>query len=139
MKFVQGIKVGVYSGVVISVISLPINYYLLAIKYRDELSFALKRPYHPGCKGFLLLFILTTLVFAACGVLYVVFYDKLPFENPFWKAFVFGAAIYVISRIGDFITDYPLSPGLALENALWSAPLNLILWPYLVSKLYQER
>ena len=139
MKLFKGIKIGVSSGLIIAVISLPVNYYLLAIKYREELSTALGRSYYPSLEGFLLLFVLTVLVFTACGVLYVLFFDKFPFKSPFWNAFILGAIIFVISRFGDFITDYPLSPKLAVENAIWSVPLTLILWPFIISRFYRKK
>ena len=80
--------------------------------------------------------VLTTIILATCGVLYALFYEKLPGKRPFWKAFIFGLALYIISRVGDTIIDFPISRGLVLENALFSAPFLLFLYPYLPSKLY---
>ena len=80
----------------------------------------------------------TVVIFTFCGVLYVLFYKKLPFRNSFWKSFVFGLIIFIISRIGDLIVDYPISLSLTLENAIWSAPLCLLIWPYFTSKLYPK-
>ena len=78
------------------------------------------------------------IVLAICGILYVLFYEKLPGKRPFWKAFIFGLAIFIMSRVGDMIVDYPISHGLVLDNALFSAPLLLFLYPYLLSKLYVQ-
>lgn len=132
----KGIKAGGYPGLLLGILSFPLNYYLLEIKYRQKISDALGKPYHP--KLLIINSILTALILTFCGVLYVIFNKKLPFRKPFWKAFIFGFIIYMISRIGDLIVDYPISYRLALENAIWSAPLVLLIWPYFTSKLYHE-
>ena len=137
-KLIKGIKAGGYPGLLVGILSFPINYYLLEIKYRQEISDALGRPYHPNMEGLIMISIFTALILAFCGVLYVFFYKKLPFRKPFWKAFIFGFIVYIISRIGDLIVDYPISHGLVLENAIWSIPLALLVWPYFTSKLYYE-
>ena len=136
-RIVRGMKAGGYPGLLVGVLSLPINYYLLAIKYRQEISDALGKPYYPSVEGLVMISLFTALVFTLCGILYTLSYRKLPFKKPFWKAFIFGLIIYVMSRIGDLIYDYPVSPGLTLENALWSAPQCLLLWPYLTSRIYR--
>ncbi len=137
-KLIKGAKAGGYPGLLLGILSFPLNYYLLAIKYRQEISDALGKPYYPSTIGLMMNSIFSALILAFCGALYALFYKKLPFRKSFWKAFVFGFIIYMISRIGDLIVDYPISPSLTLENAIWSAPLLLLIWPYFTSKLYHE-
>lgn len=125
-------------GILTGVISFPANYYLLTIKYRKEISSALGRPYCPTLVELLMLSIITTIFLIFCGILYILLYHKLPGEKAFTKAFTIGLIIYIISRIGDFIQDYPVSKGLFFDNALLSIPLILVLYPYLLSKLYPQ-
>ena len=138
-KLLKGLKAGGVPGIFIAFLSFLVNYYLLEIKYRQELSEALGRPYHPSFYGLTLNSLATFTILSICGVLYVVLYRKLPIKRPFWKAFIFGFSIFAISRIGDLITDYPLSVGLTLENAIWSSLFLLVVWPYFTSRLYFER
>jgi hypothetical protein len=135
-KITRGAKTGFIPGVMVGILSFPLNYYLLAIKYRDEISNYLGKPYAPSMHGLIIISIGTTVILTICGILYVQFYEKLPSKTPFWKAFLFGLVIFVVSRLGDIIVDYPVSQGLVIDNALFSAPLLLFFYPYLVSKLY---
>jgi len=132
------VKIAVVPGALVGIISLPINYYLL-LRYREEISLALGRPYYPSLGG-LLIITATTIVFLVfCGALYALFYHKLPGGRAFTKASVVGFVVYAISRIGDFIIDYPISRGLFIDSALLGIPLLLVLYPYLLSKLYSEK
>ncbi len=130
------VKIGAIPSVLLGAVSFPINYYLLGIKYREEISLALGKPYYPSLTGLLIISIATTIVLAFCSILYILLYHKLLGGKAFTKAFIIGLAIYVFSRIGDFLRDYPVSKGLFIDNALLSAPLLLILYPYMLSKLY---
>ncbi|MDK2464786.1 MAG: hypothetical protein QI223_08455 [Candidatus Korarchaeota archaeon] len=135
---VKGVRAGGFSGLILGALSVPINYYLLAVKYRGEISEALGRPYYPSLEGLFLIGTLTALIFALCGALYAVSYERLPPRSPFWKAFIFGSFVFVGSRVGDLVVDYPLSRGLVLESATWSAPMCLLVWPYFTSRLYHR-
>ena|GEM_PF-5698787 len=84
-RIVRGMKAGGYPGLLVGVLSLPINYYLLAIKYRQEISDALGKPYYPSVEGLVMISLFTALVFTLCGILYTFSYRKLPFKKPFWK------------------------------------------------------
>jgi len=77
-------------------------------------------------------------ILTVCGILYSLSYSRLPGNLPFWKAFLFGLVVFAMSRVGDVIRDYPVSHGLVIDNAFLSAPLLLILYPYLVSQLYRK-
>lgn len=132
----EGAKAGVISGSILGVLSFPLNYYLLAVKYRQKISDALGKPYTPSIEGLVTISTTTTVILTICGILYVLLYAKLPGTTPFWKAFPFGLVLFVMSRVGDMIVDYPISPSLVIDNALFSAPLLLFLYPLLVSRLY---
>jgi len=133
---IEGAKAGASAGIVIGALSFLGNYYLLAILYRHEISLALGRPYTPSMIGLMGNSILTAIVLTICGILYALLYDRLRVKKPFWKAFVFGLAIFITSRVGDITVDYPISPSLTLASALYSAPFLLLLYPYLLSKRY---
>lgn len=134
----KGTKAGAVPGIIIGVLSLPGNYYLLAIKYREEISSALGIPYFPSLQGLAMLSAATAGILTVCGILYSLSYSRLPGNLPFWKAFLFGLVVFAMSRVGDVIRDYPVSHGLVIDNAFLSAPLLLILYPYLVSQLYRK-
>ena len=132
------IKVSVVPGALLGIISIPINYYLLGVKYREEISLAIGRSYYPSLRGLLVIATISAAFLIFCGILYVLLYHKLPGRKAFTKAFIIGLFIYVISRIGDFIVDYPISKGLFVDNALFGAPLLLLLYPYLLSRFYSK-
>jgi len=136
-KLTRGVKVGSISGIIMGILSFPLNYYLLAVKYRNEISEVLGIAYSPRVQGLTMIAIATAIILATCGILYVLFYRKLLGSTPFQKAFPFGLGIFILSRVGDMIVDYPMSHGLVLDNALFSAPLLLFFYPYLVSRLYR--
>ena len=137
-RVIKGAKAGVIPGTLVGILSYSINYYLLAVKHNQELSIALGETYFPSTQGLITNSLLTVVMLTFCGVLYALLFERLPSEKHFWKAFPFGLLIFIISRIGDFFVDYPLSSGLFIDNALFSAPLLLVAYPYLLSKLYTK-
>ena len=78
----------------------------------------------------------TAVILTLFGVLFALFYQKLPGKRPFWKAFVIGFTVFVASRVGDLFVDYPLSRGLVVDSTLSSVPLLLLVYPYALSRLY---
>lgn len=109
---------------------------MLGVKYADEIALALGKPsYAPSTEGLTLNSINTAIVLTICGILYGLSYEKLPGNKPFSKGLTLGLALYILSRIGDIIMDYPVSHGLVLDNALFSAPLFLLLYPFLLGRL----
>jgi hypothetical protein len=60
-RFLIGFKLGLVTGTLISVISSPVNYYLLAIKYHEELSKKLGSSYDLNFLSFLVLALTTFL------------------------------------------------------------------------------
>jgi len=137
-KLTMGAKAGATPGLVIGVLSFPVNYYLLAVRHRNEVSNALGKSYTPSLQGLVAISVTTAIILTICGVLYGLFYMKLPWKTPFRKAFSIGLGIFILSRVEDLIVDYPVSHGLVFENALYSAPLLLSLYPYLVGRLYHR-
>lgn len=135
-KIIRGAKIGFIPGIIVGILSFLENYYLLAIKYRHEISSSLGKPYSPSMHGLIILSIETTVMLTICGILYALLYEKLPSKIPFWKAFPFGLVVFIASRVGDMIVDYPVSHGLVIDNALFSAFFLLFFYPYLASKLY---
>jgi len=99
-KLTRGVKVGFISGVVIGILSFPLNYYLLAAKYRNEISEVLGIAYALSVQGLTMIAVATAIVFATCGILYVLFYGKLIGSTPFWKAFPFGLGVFILSLWG---------------------------------------
>jgi hypothetical protein len=72
--------------------------------------------------------------------------DGAPFvlDNTMWFASIrsgnYGEIeIFVISRIEDLIVDYPILLSLVIDNALFSVPQVLFLYPYLLSRFYYEK
>jgi len=47
-RAIKGANARSLSGIIIGILSIPLNYYLLAIKYRDEISSALGKTYAPS-------------------------------------------------------------------------------------------
>jgi len=139
IDLVSIVKISIIPGTLVGIVSLPVNYYLLGIKYREEISLALRRPYYPSLGGLLITTTMTITFLAFCGVIYALLYNKLPGRKPFTKAFVIGFVIYIISRIGDYVVDYPISKELFIDSALLGIPLMLVLYPYLLSRLYSEK
>jgi len=138
-KIIKGTKAGAIAGIIIGILSFPLNYYLLGIKYAHEIALALGRSdYTPSIEGLTVISVNTVIVLTICGILYGLFFEKLPGNKPFHKEFTLGLAVFIISRIGDMIRDYPVSHGLVLDNALFSVPLLLLLYPYMLSKLYTK-
>ena len=136
-KMVKGATSGAIPGVVVGLLTFPGNYYLLGISHAHEIALALGRSsYAPSIEGLIVNSINTAIVLTICGTLYGLFYEKLPGNNPFYKALHFGLAVFIISRIGDMIRDYPISHGLVLDNILFSTPLLLFFYSYVLGKLY---
>jgi len=136
-KLTMGARAGATPGLVMGVLSFPVNYYLLAVRHRNEISNALGKSYTPSLQG-LAISVTTAIILTICGVLYGLFYMKLPLKTPFRKALSIGLGIFILSRVEDLVVDYPVSHGLVFENALYSAPLLLFLYPYLVGRLYHR-
>lgn len=137
IKVVKGVISGAIPGTIVGLLTIPGNYYLLGIRYSHEIALALGRSsYTPSTEGLIANFINTAIVLTMCGVLYGLFYEKLPGSKPFYKALTFGLAVFLLSRIGDMFRDYPVSHGLVLDNALLSMPLLLLFYPYVLGRLY---
>jgi len=88
-KVMKGVRAGTVPGVIIGILSFLGNYFL-AIKYRDEISGALGKPYTPSMQGLIMFSVASAIMLTICGILYTLSYNKLPVLCPSGKHFLLG-------------------------------------------------
>ena len=131
----KALKAGTISGLILSIALTPLNFYVHNA-FAREISEALGTSFEYTVAFALQSALQNLAVFTVAGLFYAVFYNRLPGRHAFAKALFLGISLYFLTLTITFLIDFPVSKNLFYTLNLLNIPVDLLIFPYLLSKFY---